>query len=185
VPVIAAPQLGPKRWRDLTQGLAVAVLLFACGASVTDQGAEQDGEPLSVPNRAMFPHVENAMQMRCGTLDCHGQTGRNMRLYGLRGLRLDPHDNPLDGTTTTAEYDASYWSVVGLEPETLSSVVKQGGAHPETLTMIRKPRGIEMHKGGQLMTEGDPMDRCLVGWLAGRYDAMCDTVTKTPRPEAQ
>ena len=28
---------------------------------------------------------------RCGSLDCHGQTGRNLRIWGCEGMRLDPH----------------------------------------------------------------------------------------------
>jgi hypothetical protein len=50
--------------------------------------------------------------------------------------------------------------------------------------MIRKLRGIEMHKGGQLATEGDPLDRCIVGWLLGAIEAAaCDSVVQMPRPD--
>jgi hypothetical protein len=161
-----------------------AVILVGCGANPHDQGAGSDGELLNLPRRDQFPHVENAMSMHCGTLDCHGQISRNLRLYGLHGLRLRPGDNPLDGTTTREEYDASYWSLVGLEPEVMSQVVASKGHRPERLTMIRKARGVEKHKGGQLMAEGDSLDLCMVGWLGGAYaPAACDTVAETPRPE--
>jgi hypothetical protein len=56
-------------------------------------------------------------------------------------------------------------------------------ADPNTLTMVRKPRGIEHHKGGQLMTEGEPLDRCIVGWLTGALDMnACNAVVQAPRP---
>jgi hypothetical protein len=164
---------------------ALALLLLAgCTATLQDQGAGKDGEFLSVPRRDRFPHVENAMLPSCGTLDCHGQISRNLRLFGLHGLRLRPTDNPLDGTTTREEYDASYWSIVGLEPEVISRVVLENGARPERLTMVRKARGIEKHKGGQIMSEGDALDRCIVGWLGGADSlADCDAVADVPRPE--
>ena len=35
--------------------------------------------------------VSKFLERRCGTLDCHGQGGRPLRLYSGRGLRL-PND---------------------------------------------------------------------------------------------
>jgi hypothetical protein len=43
---------------------------------------------LLAPTRNNFEQVADAMQPHCGTLDCHGEAGRNMRLFGSRGLRL-------------------------------------------------------------------------------------------------
>jgi hypothetical protein len=161
--------------------LTLGVIALGCRASVADANGR---EGLNDPSRTNFPNVANAMQMSCGTLDCHGQLGRDLRLYGFRGLRLDPNDTPLERFSTDAEYDASFRSVVGLEPETMSRVVADKGAHPERLTMIRKARGLEQHKGGPRMVEGDDLDRCLVTWLAGDYDdAACSAVANSPRPE--
>jgi len=155
--------------------------LLGCKADLYE-GVSQPRE-LAIPSRVEFKRVGDATQLHCGTLDCHGQIGRNMRLYGHYGLRLDPNDNPLEAPTSPAEYDASYWSVVGLEPEALSKVIADF-AKLETLTLIRKARGIEKHKGGQLMTEGDSLDRCIVGWIIGAFEAdACNAVTQTPRPE--
>jgi hypothetical protein len=155
-----------------------------CGPTVQEQ-AELAAQPLEAPPRATFPHVANAMQIHCGTLDCHGQISRDLRLYGLHGLRLDPKDNPLAHVTTRAEYDASYRSIIGLEPEVLSFVVASA-LRPERLTMVRKARGIEKHKGGQLMLEGDPLDRCLVTWIThGLEDAACGTVLHAERPQLE
>jgi hypothetical protein len=160
----------------------LALALVGCGNIKESLGSSRSNA-LGVPSRSTFPVVADAMQMHCGTLDCHGQPGRDMRIYGLRGLRYEAEASPLEGPTTVEEYDTSYWSIVGLEPEVMSQVVADQAAHPEWLTMIRKPRGIEEHKGGQLMVTGDSLDKCLVAWLGGRDPAVpCDIVVNTMRP---
>lgn len=149
-------------------GLAVVAGLPACEGQIGDAGGRSGVRlELLAPTRTNFERVADAMQPHCGTLDCHGQAGRDMRLFGGRGLRLAPDGNPLDGDTTPAEYDATFWSVVGLEPETLTAVIQDQGADPERLSLIRKARGHERHKGGTLMNLGDDLDRCLTSWLVG------------------
>jgi hypothetical protein len=161
--------------------LAVGFCLPACSASLEQQTAEQEVQ-LQAPSRTAFPPVSDALQMRCATLDCHGQVGRNLRLYGYSGLRLAATQSPLDFPTTDAEYQASYESVVGLEPEVLSKVVALQ-ADPNSLSMIRKARGIEHHKGGQQMQTGDALDRCIVLWLQNKSDASpCTDVVEGPHP---
>ena len=76
----------------------------------------------------------------------------------------------LDSQATPDEHTATYRSLVGLEPEVMSQVVAGHGAHPELLTFVRKARGTETHKGGQLITPGDVQDTCIVSWLAGATD---------------
>lgn len=138
---------------------------------------------LAAPSRSDFPAVGDAMQLHCGTLDCHGQIGRNMRLYGQYGRRLDPADDPLTEPTTDAEYEATYESIVALEPEAMSAVVLHQTS-PVTLTMVRKPIGIEEHKGGVLFQSGDDLYRCIVGWVREAFDSnACSMVVNTPRPE--
>jgi hypothetical protein len=133
------------------------------------------------PSAASFPAVSAFLEQRCGTLDCHGQVGRSLRLYGFVGLRLDPNDVPGGRATTPDEVDANYQSVVGLEPEVLAAVVQDGGARPERLTLVRKARGTEHHKGGALVTPGDAQDRCLTSWLAGAVDeSACADALMTP-----
>ncbi len=170
-----------KRRPEIVRGIVLAWALASCTSDV--RSVDSKNGPLEIPSRANFNRVSDSMQLHCGTLDCHGQIGRNLRLYGHYGLRLSPTDNPLEAPTSMAEYDASFWSVVGLEPETMSRVV-QNKSEADALAMIRKPRGIEKHKGGQLMTEGDDLDRCLVGWLTDTFDlAACNAVADAPRPE--
>jgi hypothetical protein len=124
-----------------------------------------------VPGRDAFPIVAQVLVRHCGSLDCHGESHRNLRIYGNEGLRLAATDRPLSPECTTdAEVDQDYDSLVGLEPEVLSAVVADRGRHPERLTLIRKARGTEQHKGGTLMKTGDDTDVCLTSWLAGQVD---------------
>lgn len=148
------------------------LLLVACSPQ-TSQTVE------AVPDRASFPPVAELLVKRCGTLDCHGQTGRNLRLYGSLGLRLSATDRPVSkGQTSKDEYDQDFDSVVGLEPEILSAVVSSGGANPERLTLVRKARGAEAHKGGTLWHAGDSQDLCVTSWLSGHTD-VADCVNAT------
>jgi len=142
-------------------------------------------DPAQAPDRAQFNPVADAMQVSCGTLDCHGQVGRNLRLYGGRGLRLAVDANPAIDPTTDLEYQASYRSVVGLEPEALDRVVADGGRDPERLSLIRKARGSERHTGGVQMLIGDALDLCLTSWLGGTTDSeSCKRVSDATRPKA-
>jgi hypothetical protein len=126
----------------------------------------------TLPDRTAFPVVADLLEHRCGSFDCHGTRYRNLRLYGSEGLRLDDAGRPSSQLNTTAqEYDQDYASVVSLEPELMTLVVSQSGAGPERLTMIRKARGVEDHKGGKIWQAGDESDTCVTAWLAGATDA--------------
>lgn len=120
-----------------------------------------------------FGPVGDYLDFRCGSLDCHGQMTRNLRIWGCNGMRLDPKAVPNclmvggGGLTTVAEHQATYRSLVGLEPTVMSEVYDNHGAHPELLTFVRKARGLEAHKGGTLITPGDDQDICITSWLAG------------------
>jgi hypothetical protein len=171
---------------------ATVALLSACvnvdSAALTtiDAPSETDWKPVGL----FLGH-------RCGSLDCHGQVGRNLRIYNQYGLRLDPMDVPGGSPTTAAELEADYRSAVALEPEIMSQVVMDHGAQPDRLTLVRKPRGLtpcapigttqtgpddptgaacggegENHKGGHVIQVGDDQDKCLTSWLA---DAVDDT----------
>jgi hypothetical protein len=169
---------------------AIASLGSACLADgeIVDADRTSAAAPAAnrpAPSRASYAPVGDMLQAMCGSLDCHGQVGRNLRLYGARGLRFDPNDNAAENPTTPREYDESYWSVIGLEPEIIGQVVREAGAAPERLTLVRKARQLEKHKGGTLMMPGDARDRCLLSWLAGGIDAAACTVGKdVARPEA-
>lgn len=147
--------------------LALAIGIAGACAGTPDKNARTE---VVAPDRAQFDSVGLYLDKRCGSLDCHGHIARNLKLYGYYGLRFAPDDFPGGGDTTPRELDANYRSVVGLEPEIISRVVSEGGANPERLTLIRKIRGTEDHKGGQLVNAGDAQDRCITSWLAGKTD---------------
>lgn len=158
-----------------------------------------------------FGPVSDMLVHRCGTLDCHGQSGRNLRMWGCGGMRLDPNTGPSCRTaqggsaTTPAEHYETYRSLVGLEPNVMSTVYDgcrsspgvyppPSSCHPELLTFVRKARGTEAHKGGQLISEEDvdggpdPQDVCIVTWLEGQTDTQACSdalaVPSFPLPDA-
>lgn len=71
--------------------------------------------------------------------------------------------------TTKSELIDNWRTVCGLEPE-LTTLVHRGELDPLALTIVRKARLREKHKGGLIWNEGDLGDECLVDWLTGVYD---------------
>ncbi len=135
------------------------------------------------PSGADFKPVGLYVVHRCGSLDCHGEVGRNMRIYGEYGLRLD-EDAGMSafGLTTNDELAQDWLTIVSLEPEIMNAVVAAKGANPFDLTFIRKPTAVEHHKGGQLIVnESDPQFLCLTSWLASEVDTTaCAAALQTP-----
>jgi hypothetical protein len=161
--------------------LAPIVAFVACSEPPSDARIGVDA-----PSLAQFSEIYAAgtsptsgvgdlLDHSCGTLDCHGNPQRNLVMWGCYGLRLDPSDAPgcrsMGGTNTTpAEYEASYRSLVGLEPSVMTDVVANHG-DPNELTFVRKAFGEEQHTGGQIFGLGTPADTCIGSWLAGDMDA--------------
>lgn len=161
-----------------------ALLLSLAAASASCVGVIGTDRELALPVRSGFESVADALQPSCATLDCHGQAERNLRLFGARGLRLQAMDNAKEGTTQPAEYEANYWSLVSLEPETLAAVIRDGGGDPERLILIRKGRGTTRHKGGALMRPDDNLDQCLTAWLRGEIlSDPCRAAAKISAPD--
>jgi hypothetical protein len=152
----------------------MAALLASCGDGVVSAfsvpAPYERPVALLAPKRVGFDKVADALVATCGTLDCHGQPARNLRLYGSHSMRLRPTDDPGSAPTTAAERDADFWSVTGLEPEITDEVVRAGGDQPERLSLYRKGLGIEKHKGGTVAVVGGALDLCLRAWLQGRTD---------------
>lgn len=148
---------------------------------------ESDTAPLgyACPSGDNFPIVSQVLERRCGTLDCHGDPSRPLRIYGRSGLRLRQPDGngPPSGTeigTTPLEIDENRFSACGLEPEVMDAVVS-GQADPEVLLLLKKPRLVEAHKGGQVLTVGSTADTCIVSWLRGSVDSLsCEAALLQP-----
>jgi hypothetical protein len=167
---------------------ALVLAAAACGP------VSQQSIGIDAPPEGDFGSVNTFLVHRCGTLDCHGQTGRNLRVWGCGGMRLDAGIGPScrsqqgGGATTSDETYDTYRSLVGLEPNVMSAVYDgckgspgtyppPSGCHPELLTFIRKSRGTEVHKGGALVSASgidggpDPQDVCMVTWLEGQTNS--------------
>jgi hypothetical protein len=116
--------------------------------------------------------VEGFLEVKCASLDCHGQVGRPLRLFSQNGLRLVDDAGAVSGgtqATSDSEKFANYTAAIGVQPE-LTSAVFAGFADPNQLLLLRKPLQAERHKGGQVIVNGDSGYKCLYGWLVGVMD---------------
>lgn len=132
---------------------------------------------------AVSPYLER----RCGSLDCHGDRKRPLRIYGQLGQRHPAESNIAGGLPTTlVEQDANFSSVCGLEPELMGEVVDDVGNSAEDLLLISKPRGVVEHGGGEVIRQGDPADQCLTGWLGlgslEQVQGACDAAVAQATP---
>lgn len=125
-----------------------------------------------------FGPVSEVLVVRCGSLDCHGSRYRNYRLVGYGAGRLEPTTTPDGAKTTDAEIAYNYGSTVGVEPETMREVAAAKGAGADRLTLVRKARGEEAHKGDRRIVPGDAADRCLLSWLSGATDTTACAAAK-------
>ncbi|MFO0739799.1 MAG: hypothetical protein U0270_28125 [Labilithrix sp.] len=130
---------------------------------------------LPLPPEDSFAVVSSVLEPNCGTLDCHGSSARNLRIYGKRGLRADGRTSVGDGDTTPEEIHETFRSIVSLEPERLSEVFTRRGEGVERWLVVSKARGRERHIGGIRLPEGSAGDRCLVTWASGSVDASACT----------
>jgi len=175
--------------RRLLGRLAGAALL--CAGATVDCAATPDPGQVTVvvtPDFAAFAGdannagVHTFLEKRCGTLDCHGQTGRPFRLFSSGGLRLlnDAGLTSGAGTDTAQEIYANYQALVGLQPEETSRVVNNEDP-PSSLLVVAKPLGLQTHKGGQALAPNDSGDLCLEGWLMNKVDmAACNDAAQEP-----
>lgn len=156
---------------------AVVAALVGCGPQSSTERA-------AVPSEDQFAAVSSALSNRCGSLDCHGSETRNLRLYGEFGLRLGA-DVPGGEPATELEHHANYLSVISLEPELLAELAAlsadQVPGAAQRLTLVRKARETEHHKGGAVFPKGSDGDVCVVSWLGGEVASeRCDAAAALP-----
>jgi hypothetical protein len=143
-------------------------------------------------------YVAPLLEQRCGSLDCHGDVARPLRIYGQFGLRLltlqelaNPDLAFANGTftggkpTSQAENTATWASVCALEPER-STAVANGEERPDEeggrgLMFLRKPSGRERHKGGKVIEQPREPYSCVYSWLIGVVNvADCQVALQAP-----
>lgn len=138
----------------MSRWLLTAAALVACDTP------QQGVEPLPVADVAGFEAaVQPVVTETCGSLDCHGDPGRPLRLYAERGLRLtrELRDQPI----TAAELELNAAAFIGVSP----------GAVDDHLALL-KPLAIGAggmeHIGGELWSStADPDYAAIRAWLGG------------------
>lgn len=177
-----------------TRSLLRAVLGAAAAGAIAGAASScslptESGEFGELPDKASFVNnkVSTFMEVRCGGLDCHGQDGRPLRIYGATGLRLKATENGTrdNSPTTPEEQTENYLSVVGLEPEAMAECFESKGEKIATFQLLKKPldtqNGGIRHKGGPVLrpAQSDPGWQCLYGWVSGSVDvAQCELASK-------
>jgi hypothetical protein len=223
------------KMRRIALSMGLAALGFGClvlTASCLGATANATGDTACVPFDPTKPDdafviVSEVYERRCGTLDCHGQPSRPLRIYGNSGLRRPEPDlgtekcetdkdcppgpgrvckkgiGCIDATindyaqyyagggvgTTPSERLENWMSICGLEPELFTIVfccsagkdrcqgfdyatlcAKPENYDVERLTLVRKARNREKHKGGLIWNKGQPGDACTTNWITDVYD---------------
>jgi hypothetical protein len=158
---------------------------LAC-ASTPDDGSSPSLAVTGLDRASYETMVQPVVERRCGSLDCHGTLARGLRVYGTNSLRL-PNDAGLavgNGKTTSAEAQATYASLVGLEPEKTSAFAAKSPRTSDdayALVILSKPLERERHRGGLSLRRGEPAEQCIRAWLLGAPDAAACTAA-LPRP---
>jgi hypothetical protein len=152
-----------RHTRSLTRLSYITALAALAAGCETEAQSSFEFTP---PPYESFSVVAYALGAHCGSLDCHGDPLRNLRVYGIQGLRWSPSDVTGFGGTTDAEVEATFQSIVALEPERLSRILESGGDGADEWIVIAKGRGRQRHAGGSQLVEGQPADACLLGWVS-------------------
>ena len=137
--------------------------------------AGEDQFAVSIESRGdavdFAPYVQPVLEVGCASLDCHGDAGRPLRLYGRRGLRLDPTLRGLDASDE--ELAANIAAIDGIDPD-----AEQIEDHLVLLKPLAVSAGGIHHIGGDLWSDQSiAAYRCLHAWLrAGVSDDAGRTV---------
>ena len=147
----------------------VALAVAACSGPNAN-----DKTTLVVPDESMWVPVSDVLEVRCGTLDCHGSPYRDFRLFGHYGQRASSMDVTGQGSTQDPEYHRNYLSIISIDPEAMNSLVTKHGQGFDHWIIVTKGTNAEHHKGGERMKKGDESYACLLSWITGMTDmTMC------------
>lgn len=171
------------------RGALLAVLALVGCASSPDDSSEPRLVVADIDPASYVAHVQPVVERKCGSLDCHGQPARGLRVYGENGLRLPnaAGRTPGEGATTPEEARATYDSILGLQPELTNELAAKKDRTPADayqLVFLTKPLALERHRPGRSLAKGEPAEQCMVSWLIGATDPLaCDAATKAPSPQ--
>lgn len=167
---------------------ALSTLVAPVGcASDPDDSSEPRLKVTDLDQVAYGSFVQPVVERRCGSLDCHGKLPRGLRVYGENSLRL-PNDAGLvvgGGKTTREEAQATYASIVGLQPEKMDAFARNSQRTSDDaydLLLLSKPLGIERHRPGPSLRKGEPAERCIVSWMLGTVDTGACAAGAPPLP---
>jgi len=122
-------------------------------------------------------HVQPYAERRCGTMDCHGDPGRPLRVYSIEGLR-DSADR--QSPLSAFEVEANEASARAVSPGA------DADSHAFLLEPLATAAGGWDHVGGEIWgSTDDPGYRCLRRWLEGSdpSTACAEAVASVPRGE--
>jgi hypothetical protein len=146
----------------------IAVLALCLGASMTTGCMEfQVAEtPLAERDQDAYADlVQPYVGLRCGSLDCHGDSGRPLRLYAEHGLRSS--DALRGQPITIAETTHNVASFAGVDPDHDDTV--GASRHLAMLKALAVDAGGFAHEGGDVWNRLDqPGYLCVLGWLENR-----------------
>jgi hypothetical protein len=156
-----------------------SVAFFACSGP-------KDGQVFvgTFPSAETFQPVSAALEARCGTLDCHGSFYRNLRMFGMNGIRGTVNEVSGVHATTDEEVLLNYESLVSIQPEQFSNIVSHRGQGFDKWIVVTKGTGAEHHQGSSRFAKGDLTYTCLLSWVTGsvNMDACTESATSVMRP---
>lgn len=163
----------------LRRGLVGLVALVALAGAALAAGCQDVGGtvPLGTRDPAIYAReVHAVIEARCGTLDCHGDSRRPLRIYAETGLRL--RDELRGQPLTAEELGDNLRAIEAVDP----------GAAAEEHLLVRKPLAVaaggQKHLGGELWaTRTAAAPTCLVAFLSGRDDAAMAEACAAARAE--
>ncbi len=139
--------------------------------------------PLTVGDGDSYAiNVQTYVGYRCGSLDCHGDMGRTLRIYAERGLRSQ--DVLRNQQVSNSEISENLLSFAALD--------SLGGPVEENLVLLKGlavSAGGMAHEGGAVWSDTNAAGyRCLAAWLAGRGEdaaaqAACTEATAEVVPD--
>lgn len=138
------------------------LLLFASVFVLACTDTDIDEQPLALGDEALFAsELQEYVGIRCGSLDCHGDMGRTLRIYAQDGLRL--REGLRFATLDLEEVQHNVRSFSAFPSE---------NADPSNNLILLKGLAVDAggiaHKGDEVWSSPEAAGyRCIAAWLEG------------------